>query len=301
MNLFQKHKAECASCKHGNETLETLPCEGKICLGCQTKQCVFKCSYCKQQHLTTDPTKDQMLEKFGRIIDDVNEGFQNADLKLQVKCEYLKDEIEISLQSTIDELVKLKQTLTDEITDYEEKCRENIKNNSVSADFQGILNKCQANLSEWNKKSKKFKADEVLSLQAQLDTCRNAYNKQICSDRVMHYRPRQKPIDTTVLGALVYQRYLNYNESYVVDLDRLRDIKEPQQISYKLTNNQPHQAALIHQCYFAAICDNNFFLCVNQVHMNHFKIGLKIFDKTGILINENYENSHLRLGKLFSV
>jgi hypothetical protein len=292
MNLFNRLKTEsCVSCRLAGEQLEPLFCDGKICSTCRSKNELFKCSLCKQQHGTTDATKALILERLERSLDEIDEGFRNSDLKLATKCEYIKDEIELCLQSTIDDLMALKQNLVDEVIEYETKCRKNIDDQDAKLKFQKTLEKSREKLSEWDQ-SKKFTDGDAKNVQAQLETCKHNYNKFVSLDRVIEYKPRQKVLDATLLGTLIYQQYRTVNNRYVLDICRLKDVKQPKQISYNLPNRQ---TTAIHQCYFAAICDDNFFLCTNEVQMHHFKIGLRIFDKTGILIRENDENSHLRL------
>ena len=144
------HEITCCMChQHFNEPISLLPCGENICDSCLAeKSKVFKCQICKKNHKVpkngfpkqslkfennNDAQKglNEVLAKFEAIVNETSRNVDESEQKVQAQCDYMKDEIEISVESVICELSNLKSKLIAEIDDYQEKCRNNIKNENV--------------------------------------------------------------------------------------------------------------------------------------------------------------------------
>ena len=107
----------------------------------------------------------------------------------------------------------------------------------------------------------------------------------------MHFKERLEPINALLLGKLIYRNYVNTDEKYYVDEDRIRSGLEAQVVrSAKLTS-----IFHVHSSAIGALSDDLIVLCTYEVITGHFYVVLRIFYKDGNLLKENLgePNTHL--------
>lgn len=177
---------------------------------------------------------NEILTKIESGLNDVNNSLDGSIEKIQTHCDFMRDEIEISIESIIDELNELKEVLFKEIKNYEEKCKEKIveKNSKEYVNLKDLIDNAYRKLNNW-KQIQDLNEDDLVNIASEaekllfkLRNLRYEYEKYYFNDQVMYYKERKTGLDMNILGKLAYRSYINTNESYLIDIDRLNGLRD---------------------------------------------------------------------------
>jgi hypothetical protein len=303
-----KSQLKCVNCNKvfDDALMKHFPCGEIVCQAClkelKTNNSLIKCQKCAKNHKNeSEMSLNETLGKFESNIIDFSSSIDDAKEKLKARCDYVKDELEISVESVIDELNKFKLRIFTEIDEYEEKCVENIDNLDVDerVKFKEIILKCQQQLNEWKNIKIKSKdevsriSQEASSLTNELKNGRNEFEKYFYGDRVIGFKERTNEVDSSILGKLIYRSYIDNGERFLVDIERLKELKEPKNVTY-LTGDSLKTIG-VHLSFLEALIDNQLVLCTYEVRNVAFTVCLRVYDSNGLLVRKNFENINTHL------
>jgi hypothetical protein len=301
----------CSICTQTFNEPNILPCGENICEKCldeqlKTSKYSLKCQFCNKRHkvpqngfpkLIKQEDITEVLVKFESNIIDLSSSLDNAQQKVQAHCEYIKDEIEISFESVIDELNKLKQKMVHDIDEYQDKCVKNIEDDSKTERkmFQELLVNCQQKLSDWkNTEEDALKiTKESLELTNSLKNARNDFEKFYFDDQVMTYKERKIELDPSTLGRLVYKNYETNNDQFLVDIDRLKLLQASKKINYSVEDVEG--TLNVHRTITVPTSDNRFLICTYEVRCAMFTVALRLVDGKGQFLKKNLDNTNCHL------
>ena len=322
----QNPQLKCCICKEVFEqSINLLPCGENMCQDClnketKTNKTSFKCQTCGNNHkvpkkgfpkqnqfqstLESDEPRlglNELLERFETNILDSSTCIDEAEQRMKAQCDYVKDELEVSVESVIDELNKLKLSLFQEIDAYQEKCCKNIEDSRVEERkrFNETLLKCQKQLNEWKRMEFTSKSEILLiskeahNLTSELKNSRSEFEKYFYGDKVISFKERAKELDTSILGKIFYKSYIDSGESYLVDIERLKSLKDCKKISY-LTGDSVKTLG-VHLSILASLTENKIVVCTYEVRNVAFTVCLRLYDINGTLLRNNYENVNMHL------
>ena len=176
-------KIVCENCKRDFDVPKLLPCGESVCDSCLTEFCnnnksKIKCPFCEESHkvpksgfptqkllqnlLSIGTLNDSVrasIDNTEHVIKDLTDSYDTAQSKVKSHCEFMKSEIEISVESTIDELNQLKLKMFDEIDIYEQSRLENIEKDSVEK--RNFKEHLDASLNRLNRLKELFERNEL--------------------------------------------------------------------------------------------------------------------------------------------
>ena len=323
----------CSNCKNRFNVPKILPCGTTICLNCEQNlfkwdEKLYQCVVCKQMH--SKPENDGELTDYtlpvnklvqdllslrpinvyrGKLYDkaegllrnaqnlnqNLNLELENCNYRIQVHCDLLRDQIDVSTESQIAKLNSYRDYFIQKVEKYEQKCIEN-SNNSTEG-FQSILQftknldmKLKNYREVFNKPD--LSDEELIEMNKELTDLENklidlSNQLNFCIfDKKLSFIETENVLKSSDIGVL--SQYISLS-TVNVDLIKKALIKKP--IEYDYTQNTDKNNEFL----YTTICPFNldYFLIGCLVKESNsfdfstlYSIKLKLVSHSGSLINE---------------
>lgn len=154
---------------------------------------------------------DKTLNNLNQDINTLNEYMEEADLKIQNHCQFLREDVDIFTESLIDDLHKLRLNLFNEIDSYEKNCAANLNNekkevSKLLTESIEKYNKFQVELKkpEIEKTQLKIMIDEVRKLREQLKKAQTDCEMWVQVGRLICFKPSETNLKQSNIGEIKY-------------------------------------------------------------------------------------------------
>lgn len=229
---------------------------------------------------------DDLFKQFESKINGLLEVIENCETNIKKNCDYLKAEIEISVDSVMDQILKLRENLFIKIDLYEQECLKKLK------ERENEKQRIKSSIEALKENLDQVDSENIESLENSFKKEELRANLYLRSYFKLNYRDSDDLISlpNDLIGEIFYTDS-NFNEvKYIIDIERLKKLTTYHEtnciINFDLEGDME-----IHSRKIVSLPNRQLLISIttiDSIEYMQMDTQIKILTEDGVLLNEKF-------------